>query len=282
MSCENNRKNEMLQHLIDSMPIDEYEGYSFKEIQYLIYDPYCKNSPMSLIEPIDSDILSKIPFFNLVKYFLDLVEQSQPIKINTNGYLPLNIIKPVYDQQFISEDFVDINETKIIRNSKSLAVKNVRFITDLAGLTITRKREFTLTQKGEKYKTISYSSKLFSEIIKTYTTKFKWSFNDSLGNNNIGQFGFAYMLNLINKYGDLPRDLKFYMDKYYQAFNSLFVDANAIEFHKDIFQRCFVLRTFIRFLNWFGLTSIINESISNHQDFIIEKSGIFDAVIRFD
>jgi hypothetical protein len=282
MRCENSNSNEMLQHLLESKPIEEYEGCTFKEIHYLIYDPYCKNSPLSLAETIDSEILNKIPFFNLVKYFLDLVEQTQPIKINSNGYLPLRIIQTIYDQHFITEDFDDVHETKIIRRSRSLAVKNVRFITDLAGLTLTKKREFILTRKGKTYNTILNSSKLFSEIVKTYTTKFKWSFNDSLGNNNIGQYGFAYMLNLIYKYGDLPRNLRFYLDKYYKAFNTILVDPDAIEFHRNLFQKCFVLRTFTRFLYWFGLISISNESISDHLDYIIEKSDIFDSIFRFD
>ena len=282
MKCANRDRNYMLQHLIESMPIDEYEGYTLKEIHYLIYDPYCNNSPMVLSETIDAEVFIKIPFINLVKYFLDLVEQTQPIKVNANGFLPLKIIQPVSDQHFIIEDFEDVREIRIVRHSKSLAVRNVKIITDLAGLTKTRKHEFTLTQKGEKYKSNLYSSKLFAEVIKTYTTKFKWSFNDSFGSNNIGQFGFAYMLNLISKYGNLPRNFKFYIDKYYKAFSSILVNSDENEFHQDLFQRCFILRTFIRFLNWFGLINIIDEMNTSREEYTIEKSDIFDALIRFD
>lgn len=282
MEREKGHQKEMLEHLIQSMPLEEYEGFTFKELHYLIYDPFCENSPLSLNETTDAGILHKIPFFNLVNYFLDLVEQTQPIKINSNGHLPLTIIKSVYDQHFITEDFEDYHETKIVRHSRSLSVKNVRFITDLAGLTVTNNREFTLTQKGEKFKANENRSKLFTEIFKTYTTKFKWSFNDNLGNNNIGQFGFSYLLNLLYKYGDVPRDLRFYLDKYYQAFNSLLVNPDAMEFHKDLFHRCFILRSIHRFLNWFGLINIINEPISNQMDYILEKSDVFDALIRFD
>ncbi len=282
MKCENSDRNEMLQHLVESMPIDEYEGRTFKEIHYLIYDPFGTNSPMTLSDTIDDEVLQKIPFHNLVKYFLNLVEQAQPIKLNANGFLPLQIIRPVYDQHFITEDYEDVGETKMVRHSKSLAVKNVRIITDLAELTKTKKKEFMLTQKGEKYKSVLYGPKLFVEIIKTYTTKFKWSFNDNYGNNNIGQYGFAYMLDLIFKYGSLPRDFKFYIDKYYKAFSSVLVNSDENEFHQDFFQRCFILRTFIRFLNWFGLINIIDDTNTSNREYTIEKSKIFDTLIKFD
>jgi hypothetical protein len=264
------------------MPMEEYEGLSFKEIHYLIYDPFGQNSPMSLAEIIDTEILLRIPFFNLVKYFLDLVEHTQPIKINTNGYLPLRIIQPVYDQHFISEDLEDVRETKIIRHSQSLAVKNVRIITDLAGLTITDQRKFTITPKGETFKSIINGSKLFAEILKTYTTKFKWSFNDNFGSNNIGQFGFAYLLNLISKYGNSSRNLEFYLDKYYKAFNTVLCDSENHEFHKDLFQRCIILRTFARFLNWFGLITMTTKINTSHREYIIEKSEIFDSIVHFE
>jgi hypothetical protein len=282
MMCENNHKDNMLKHLLDSRPLEEYEGLSFKEIHYLIYDPYSENSPMSVTEGIDANTLVKIPFFNLVKYFLDLVEQTQPIKINANGYLPLKIIKPIYDQHFISEDFEEIHEIKIVRHGRSLAVKNVRIITDLAGLTETLNRDFYLTQKGKKYKSIANGSNLFAEIIKTYTTKYNWSFNDNLGKNNIGQFGFAYILKLISKYGNLPRKLKFYMDKYFNAFNSILINAEENKFHEDLFQKCIVLRTFIRFLNWFGLISMKNDINNAHREYVIEKSDIFDTIFKFE
>ena len=282
MECGKENREDMLKHLAESKPLDEYEDLSFKEIHYLIYDPYCQNSPLSLNETIDPEILVKIPFYNLVKYFLDFVKQIQPIKINTNGNLPLKIIKPIYDQHFIDEDFEDLHKLKFIRHSRSLAVKNARIITDLAGLTITKDKEFNITRKGEKYSSIVNSSKLFGEVIKTFTTQFNWSYNDGFGNNNIGQFGFAYLLRLISNYGNLPRTVKFYIDKYYNVFKAVLINSDEQEFQKDFFHKCFLLRAFYRFLNWFGLIKFSAEINQTPGEYIIEKSDIFDAIIHFD
>lgn len=282
MECGKEYREDMVKHLVESKPLEEYEELTFKEIHYLIYDPFCRNSPMSLNEVIGTEILDKIPFYNMVKFFLDLVKQVQPIKINTNGHLPLKIIKPVYDRHFIDEDFEDASKLKIIRHSRSLAVKNVRIITDLAGLTITKDKKFNITRKGEKYSLISNSSKLFAEIIKTYTTRFNWAFNDGFGNNNIGQFGFAYILYLISKYGSLPKTVEFYVDKYYKVFKAVLINEDEQEFQKDFFLKCFMFRTFFRFLNWFGLIKFNPEINATQDEYIIEKSNIFDLVIRFD
>ena len=113
-------ENDMVRHLLESIPLEEYDGRSPKEIHYLVYEPFCENSPLSLSKDVPEDVLLKIPMYNLIFFFLSLINENQPVKLISKGKLPSKIVNPVFSQHFIKEDLdkIDIgfNQREILQD----------------------------------------------------------------------------------------------------------------------------------------------------------------------
>lgn len=284
MSGTQNNNEEMLQHLLDSMPIDDYEGRSSKEMHYMVYEPFCNNSPFTIKSDINQKVLQNVPFYCLVKFLLETINTTQPVKLTSRGYLPPKIVKKVYSKQFLEEQFFDEKIEKIVREPESIAVTNARIISELAGLIKNRKGEISITKKGMKLLQEENHAELFSEIFKAFTTKFNWSFNDGYGDNNIAQFGFAYTLEILSKYGTISRNVDFYQKKYKQAFGNILMQniKSDEDFTEKDFSHCYIIRTINRFLVWFGLVFIADDQIMLKEDYYLEKSNIFNSLFSFD
>jgi hypothetical protein len=277
-------KNEMLQHLLESIPMEEYEGRSPKEIHHLVYEPFCDNSPLSIVAGLDDIILTRIPFFNLTRFFLQQIKSSQPVVLTSNGNLPKKISQSIGNHEFITDRTFEKKSFRTISQAAKLSVLNVRVIAELAGLIKTRKNVINLTKKGVSYISENKDHLLFSDIFTVFTTKFNWSYNDNFGNNNIGQFGFAFTLDLLSRYGESSRDIDFYIEKYRSAFGLTLLNIEEDQTHidEDSFDQCFTLRTFERFMTWFGLVSMAEKSNNHEPHYSVQKSAIFDSVLKFD
>jgi hypothetical protein len=277
-------KNEMLQHLLESIPMEEYEGRSPKEVHHLVYEPFCDNSPMTIVSGINDIVLTRIPFFNLIKFFLQQIRSSQPVVLTSGGNLPKKISQSIGNHNFILDSTSEKKSFKVIHHSKKLSVLNARVIAELAGLIKTRKNIINLTKKGASYISENKDYLLFSDIFTVFTTKFNWSYNDNYGNNNIGQFGFAFTLDLLARYGEAPRNIDFYIEKYSSAFGLTLIniEEDQTNIDDDSFDQCFILRTFERFMTWFGLVSMVEKSNNHEHHYAIQKSVIFDSVLKFD
>lgn len=275
--------NEMLQHLIESSPVDDYDGRSTKEIHYLIYDPFCDKSPL-LLQKVSNAKLFHVPILNLTKFFLELLKELNHIKLNSKGLLPLKVIRTILAQDFFVEENDFISETSFTKHSEVPLIKNIVKLAEISGLISIENHDIFLTEKGSHFKRNASNYALFVELFRAFTQKLSWSANDNYGDNNVGQFGSAFTLDLISKYGDIPRNVNFYNDKYYRAFANLLnsLSKDDTSFTRDVFYKCYVLRSFIRFLQIFGLITIIYDSNAPDLDFSIVKSNIFDSLFKFE
>jgi len=150
---------------------------------------------------------------------------------------------------------------------------------ELTGITKKRNNKLSLTRKGEKI--ISDNDKLLRSIFVTFGTKFNWAYFDGFGENNIGQLGYGFSLILLSKYGKDKRLDTFYADKYFKAYpklinNSLIPRFGTVESYAS---RCYSLRTFDRFLGYFGLIKIEQDQKWD-ADKYISKTILFDKLIK--
>ena len=113
-------------------------------------------------------------------------------------------------------------------------------------------------------------------------SKFNWAYYDRYGNNQIGQLGYGFSLILLSKYGQERRLDRFYADKYFKAFPKLIEDSINADF--GIFENqiadCYSLRTFDRFLDYFGLIKIELSSHNWDADKFVTKTDLFDKMIK--
>lgn len=258
--------------------IPEFEGYSPNEMENILYYPFELNSPIGLQKLTDSEC-QKIPLFNQVKYFMNLLKDNGEIKLTVKGFLPTKVVKDIYQQGYLEEFQFKNGISKLYKELDSMTVNLTRLLAEVAGLTKRRNGKLSLTKKGEKLLSDDYQ--LLIELLKNYAMKFNWPYYDGYGDNQIGQFGFGFSLILLNKYGHEQRLSQFYSDLYFKAFPELQEQLVTNEYVdvKEQLKRCYALRTFDRFMAYFGMIEIEKEGKSLISDVKITKTELFDKLI---
>ncbi|RXQ95971.1 hypothetical protein EO244_06625 [Ancylomarina salipaludis] len=258
--------------------IPDFEGYSPFEMHHILHFTFEPNSPIILQKLADSDF-SMCPMFNVVKYYLDLVKNLGEIKLTTKGFLPTKIVQEIYSQGFLEEYQFSSGISKLYKETDSLTVNLTRLLAELAGLTKKRNGKLSLTKTGEKM--ASDNQELFDLIFKTMTQKFSWAFYDGYEDQQIGQFGFGFSLILLSKYGAEKRLDNFYSDKYLKAFPQ-FIESITPTYGtvEEYASHCYSVRTFERFLSYFGLVEIEKQGKTLDRKKYITKTELFDELIK--
>jgi len=259
--------------------IPEFEGYSPFEMHQILHFTFESNSPISVQKISDIDY-KRIPILNQVKYFMKLISDNGYIRLTAKGFLPTKIVKDIYNQGYLEEVLFKSRISKLYKERDSMTVNFTRILTELSGLIKKRNGKLSLTKKGEK--TISDDYKLFDLIFKTITTKFNWAYYDGYGDDQIGQLGFGFSLILMSKYGKDEHLDQFYADKYFKAFPDLIESDSLTGFETGDRRstKCYSLRTFDRFLVYFGLIKIKMAEKSWDSDKFIIKTQLFDKLIK--
>lgn len=259
--------------------IQEFEGYSPFEMHHILHLTFETNSPISFQKLTDSDYAT-IPIHNQIKYYLDLIKKTGEIKLTAKGFLPTKIVKDIYAQGYLEESLFTSGTFQLYKESDSMTVNLTRHLGELSGLTKKRNGKLSLTKKGEKITSDNFE--LFNLIFKTITTRFNWSYYDGYGDNQIGQLGFGFSLILLHIYGETKRQDTFYAEKYFNAFPDL-VDSLPLSDFATPTERansCYSLRTFDRFLDYFGLVRIETVGEKWKPKKYITKTDVFDKLIK--
>jgi len=161
-----------------------------------------------------------------------------------------------------------------------MTVNLTRILAQLAKITKKRNNKLSLTKTGEKLD--SNNQRLLETIFKTMATRFKWAYYDRFGDNDIGQLGYGFSLILLHKYGDKKRLDIFYAEKYFKAFPNLmvFTDSPFCKTPKHHSYSCYSMRTFNRFMHYFGLVKIEKVEDKWDSDLLISKTELFDKLIK--
>lgn len=256
----------------------DFEGYSPYEMHKILYEPLLENNPIQLLPLTDSDYLS-IPILNQVKYLAKVLAANKEIKLTNKGFLPTRIVSDIYKQGFMKDVHIESGISKLYKETDSICINLPRILLELSGLTKKRNNKLSLTKKGEKI--ISDNDALLRLIFQVFAFKFNWAYYDGYGENNIGQFGYAFSLILLGKYGHKKQTDRFYSDKYFKAFpqfihESIKPDYESVQRHTA---NCYSIRTFKRFLDLFGLIKIEQERAYFSEKFIT-KTDLFDKLIK--
>jgi hypothetical protein len=258
--------------------IPDFEDYSPFEMHLILNFPFEPNSPIILQKLADQDYLES-PIFKLVKYYLDLIKNKGEIKLTAKEFLPTKVVQEMYNQGFLEEYQFSSGISKLYKESDSLTINFTRHLVELAGLTKKRNSRISLTKVGEK---IAFDSqKLFELIFKTMTQKFSWAYYDHYEDEQIGQLGFGFSLILLAKYGAEKRLDYFYSEKYFKAFphflKSITPTYGTVEQYTG---DCYSVRTFERFMNYFGLIEIEKQGKMLDRKSFIVKTELFDKLIK--
>lgn len=276
---EINKYFEKIQNDQNNQGLPDFEGYSPIEMQFILYDTFGNNSPIQLMELCYADF-KKIPLLNQIQYLLENIVNYGELKLTAKGFLPPKIVADIYSQRFIKDEMIELEISKLNKEIDSMSINLTRILIEISGLVKKRNGKMSLTKKGEKI--YSNNFELLKLILETFGTKFNWAYYDGYGDNQIGQLGFGFSLILLKKYGFEKQLDHFYSNKYFKAFPKFIDNIQSSQFVSSESQlgKCYSLRTFNRFLDYFGLIKIENVNKLWNPDNYIIKTELFDKLIK--
>ena len=255
----------------NNKPINDFEGYSQNEMQYILYEPFNSKSPIEILKA-EQGIYLKVPIFNQVKFLLDLIKEQKELKLTNKGFLSTKIVAELYEKGYMKDYFIENGISKLYKESDVPSINLAKILVELSTLVKKRNNKLSLTKKGTQQ--IEKNYLIFQNIFETFTTNFNWSYFDGFSNEEIGQSGFGFTLILFNKYGKNYSNPEFYADKYLKAFD--FKTKNPELEFADNPKRTYTIRTFERFLDYFGFTEYNNDEKNPK----VKKTKTFSELIK--
>lgn len=257
----------------------EFEGYSPYEMRLLLYYTYDTDSPVRL-QKLPDPYYEKIPMLNQVRYLMRLIDEAGEMKLTQKGFLPTKVVADIYRQGFIKNELIEAGIYKLYKETDCMAINLTRILLKLAGLIRKRYGKISLTKAAKKIGNDNHE--LLQLILTTFTTKFNWAYYDNYSEGQIGQLGFGFSLILLSKYGEERRPDTFYAEKYFKAFPDLLASVRPIYGtpEKEAYD-CYSVRTFERFLDYFGLITIEEKGRLSSPKYIT-KTDLFDRLIHIE
>lgn len=289
----------------NNMPLHDFDGLTPNQMEQLLYHPFEGHTAVKFAHKAVHGIFADSPLFLIAWDLLSLASESHGIKLTSKGYLPLKLVKSLYEKGYFPDEEIDEEEIELRSEYDWLllfVVKHLLLISELAEL---HGNMFTLSKKGSEWLAEKADYKVYMELLKAFCLGFSWASNDGFESAEIGQAGFMYVIYLLKKYGDSPREASFYGHKYFQAFPMLIVandenddldddnmdmddelkeeslldDGPDPEDDQDIDEEseqeedrlyCFELRFFERFCRWFGLAEVEEDFLLPGGEFSFE------------
>lgn len=249
---------ESILFLVNNNPLDDFCGLSPNEVHSLLYDTFGDNSPLKIRADISNQAFDSIPFFRLTEEFLRIIQRDRFIKLTPLGALPKKTLHELYNLRLITEYVIELGISKLTREIDSAVLTSLHINTQLTGAIKKNNGKLTLTKQGEGLLQPERRHELFRLTLQIFTDKFNWSYNDGYPEHPIGQLGWGFTVYLLFKFGSQPQAAQFYADKYLKAFPMFlryFLRESPGTPQRD-FTNCYLIRTFDRFLEWFGFVDI--------------------------
>jgi hypothetical protein len=257
--------------------LSDFEGLSPSEMHQLLHYLLRENCPVQMLRLSEPDLL-RVPILNLARYLLDRISVNGELQLTNRGFLPPSLVKEIYEQGFILDEGIESGIVKLTKEVDSMSINLTRILLELAGLT--KKRNGKLSQVKSAKNILADPNKILQLIFLTFATQFNWAYYDGYEENLIGQLGFGYTLVLLSRYGDVKRRTPFYEEKYFRAFPQLLQSITPIYGTVERYAgRCYSLRTFKRFLDFFGLIMIEHEPWGSHSGDQVIKTDLFDKFL---
>lgn len=246
----------------NNLPVDDFDGLSRSDMYQLLYGEFQD----SVIRVADHESAHKeVPIVQMVDALLAEIDPESGLKLTAAGYLPPATVKRLYARQVLTDDLIEHGISKLMGESSSLVISTIRTIAEFSGLLRKRHGRLLVTKKGARFGTDATATSI---LLSTFGEKYNLAYADGFPSPDIAQVGYRYSLYLLKKYGDEPRAGKFYAERYFRAFPMLVTES-------DSDYRCYRVRTFDRFLSYFGFCAAGDLGGGD-----IEKTPLVDRYIQ--
>ncbi|MCX6277301.1 MAG: hypothetical protein NT004_04290 [Bacteroidetes bacterium] len=271
--------------LQNNTPQEDFCGMTPSEIHHLIYDGWTDKSPIRLQPAIADETIEIIPFFRVVEELVRIIKRDEPVKLTARGFLPVKIPRELYNFRFIPEWYIDLRQAKVLREYDSSVISCARAIVKTSRLVKKVNGRLFLTEKGERLLQPDARSQLFSELLKTYTQIWAWGNMDGYAEAYGVQQLWGFSVHLLFQFGFTPQKVTFYAEKFLVAFPLIAEQFPLREYSNPIddFERCYIIRTFERFLYWWGFVKIEgNTTMLDWKNQVISATPLLREVFLFD
>lgn len=275
---------EPLRILLNNTPSEGFCGMTPTEIHRLLYRPFDDASPLKIRPDIDNATLDSIPFFRLTEGLMKIGKRENNIKITPLGALNRKVLHELYDYKFIPEEMIENGISKLMRENDAISIRTAHYNTLVMEVFWETKGRMIFTREGYDLLNPVKRAELFKTVLKNYTMKFDWAYNDGYVRYPVGQFGWGFTIYLLKKFGDAKMTKQFYADMYLKAFPKFIDEFPPRDFstpQRD-FTNCYTLRTFERFLEWFGFVENMTNNHADRNNDIILRKDILAKIFYFD
>lgn len=280
-----NNDLESIRILMNNTPEEDFLDLSPNDMHDLLYNTFGKDSPLRINASPSDDVLNQIPFFRLTEEFLKLLAREKKIKLTPLGALPKKVLTELYTHRLILSDGVESGIHTLTREHDWNALEMTHYNLQGAGLIRKVYGRLVLTKEASKLLVPANRAKLFTKVLQAYTEKLNWSSIDGYPEVPVGNLGWGFTILLLLKHGSEPKELKFYADKYLKAFPFFMRDFQKSHFStpEEYFMRCYILRSFPRFLEWWGFVDTEKDKTRRDSENLKTKATpilkhVFEAV----
>lgn len=257
----------------------ELERQGIEYLFQLIKDPIGERSPL-FFKRLNEKDLKKVPMLNQILYLMNYINEAGEIPLTKTGNLKTALVDELYNQGFLQDNDIEAGITKLHGQNSSLTINLTKILLDISDLTKKRYNKYSLTKRGKKL--LQKPNQLLQYIFHLFGETFNMAYFDGYPDDGIGNVGYGFSLLLLNKFANEPRETVFYADEYLdlvpqflnKPFDSLLEDRESA-------QRVYVLRTFNRFLDFFGIIEIDGDRLLDLLESEIKTTPLFHKFIGF-
>jgi len=276
--------HEILWSKFNDTALNDFQGLTPNEMDDLIRKPFTKSSIVQLDQNISDIVLDKIPYFRLTEELFKIIERNGKLKLTTTtNSLPVKVIEELYDKKFITDYYVEQGLWKVKREKNSDLFTTLNITTKFCEYIKKYRGELIFTKAGNEWLIKKDRNILLKVLLKTFTEKFNWSYNDGHPNLPIGQLGWAFSIYLLLKFGHDKKPVSFYSEKYFEAFPTFIEDypPEAYWTPKVGCHMCYSVRVVERFLEWFGLIQVTDFDFPiNKKDGNMQATKLLTEIFR--
>lgn len=264
-------------------PVATFDGLSSEQMHLLLNDPFGQFSILRRHSAPADAVIDQVPFFCLIEVLYGMLSKGS-IKLTSKGNFPLSVCNELYERKLLMQDDIEKGYTKKISEDNVAFIRALKACILISPDVKKRSNALSFTQAGRKWSSQGRDVR-FWRLFDIYTTRFNWGYLDH-ADAQVGHFGWAYSLYLLDRYGAQEREVGFYASKAMQAFPHLQepVQSPRLSGFSLAPERIYQWRFVEQFACWFGLVELRPDPKYALFDrpLLLRKSSIFGQFFQFD
>ena len=280
---EVNQKMAAFTQARNQQPQPDFEGLSPQQMHVLLNEPLGKGSWLALQRELTDSLLDQIPFFRLMEVLYQYLLTHQAIKLTPKGNLPLALCRDLYERKLLVQDDIEQGITKKISEDNVAFLQALKVCLSLSPYAKKQHNVLLLTKHGKQVMSQDRALR-FGQVFQDYTLRFNWAYLDDI-QTQAGQFGWAYSLYLVDRYGSEWRNTDFYATKVQQAFPHLRepIASGRLSGYWLEFERVYRWRFMQQFGRWFGLVELQAERQRGYypDPLLMKKTPLLNQLFQF-